>query len=184
MTSSMPELLRRLPFVGPVPLATREWLAHARPEPMAYRLLAWDPVTDRPRPIPRAAGVDDSGLLDIGESGNGRQRLRDLLGAAQGKPRSHRAGWEYSVAGYDFGSAFPLETLRVELLHVDSKPLAEALELALLEDYRWRFKDRPPLNGSTGKINKTVAWLQSLGDRPHDDQGWLNLQPLLGSLRA
>jgi len=124
--------------------------------------------------------VDEIGILDIGESNNGRRRLNDFLGAAQGKPRSHRAGWEYSKNAYDFGAVFPLDTLRVEFIHVDSKDIAEAIELALLEDYRWRFKDRPPLNGSAGKYRKVETWLRDVHGRdPRTADGWLDLDGLL-----
>ncbi|MFW6087447.1 MAG: hypothetical protein ACODAG_09595 [Myxococcota bacterium] len=181
MKPSIPERLRKLRFSGPYGLATGEAVACARPQPMVYRLFAWDGSTDGPRAIPRAVTVDEEGVLDIGESANGKRRLTDFLGAAQGKLRSHRAGWEYAV--YEFTSTFPLDTLHVEILHVDSKELAEAIEVALLEDYRWRFNDRPPLNSSAGKPNKTVSWLQALGTRPRDDEGWLNLHPFLEPLQ-
>ncbi|MCD6498055.1 MAG: hypothetical protein J7M25_07095 [Deltaproteobacteria bacterium] len=172
--------LKRLKFEGPYQLSNGAWQEHARSEPMVYRIRAWDLKTKKPRPIPRAARLDTSGILDIGESEKGLGRIEAFLGAAQGKKRSHRAGLEYSANEYDFGSVFPLNTLMVDFLHVESKELAEALELALLEEYRWLFKDRPPLNGSAGKYRKVYDWLHdTIGRDPRDADGWLDLEGLL-----
>ena len=77
--------------------------------------------------------------------------------------RSHRAGWEFSINGYEFGSAFAPDSLRIEFIHLCSKELAEALELALLVEYRWRFKDQPPLNGSGSKYRKVHWWREQQG---------------------
>jgi hypothetical protein len=79
----------------------------------------------------------------------------------------------------DFGSVFSPDSLRIELIHLGSKELAEALELALLEEYRWRFKDRPPLNGSAGKYRKVYQWLEQQGRAARDSDGWIDLSGLL-----
>lgn len=173
------DLHARLPFIGPFAFVARTWVPHVRPAPVVYRLRALDAEGGGFRAIGRAGGVDTSGTLDVGESGNGARRLLDFCLALEGKPRSHRAGWEFSPIGYDFGSVFPSTALSLELLHVSSKELAEAIELALLEEYRWRFKDRPPLNGSAGKGRKVCAWLEGQGRRPRTPEGWLDLAGLL-----
>lgn len=173
-----------LRFEGPYDFFARAWRGVVRRGPLVYRLRVWDSSAAAFRSIPRAGGVDTSGVLDIGESGDGRVRLDDFCSAAGGAPRSHRAGWEYSLNGYGFESAFPRESLRIEFVHLTSKDLAEAIELALLEDYRWRFKDRPPLNGSAGKYKKVDAWLRSLGRVPRTPEGWLDLEGLLESTQA
>jgi hypothetical protein len=168
-----------LRFEGLFDFLGRTWRAAVRPEPIVYRLRVWDAARLSFRPVPRAAAVDVDGILDIGESADGRRRLEDFCAAVECKPRSHRAGWEYSAMGYDFGSVFAPASLRVEFLHLARKEMAEALELALLEDYRWRFKDRPPLNGSAGKYRKVDAWLREQGRAPRDADGWLDLSGLL-----
>ena len=170
---------RDLPFEGPFDFFARSWRAAVRREPIVYRLRVWDAETSTFRSVARAGGVDADGILDIGESEDGWRRLDDFCCAAKGKPRSHRAGWEYSGNGYDFGSVFAPESLRIEFIHLPSKELAEALELALLEDYRWRFKDRPPLNGSAGKYSKVYEWLAQQGRTPRDADGWIDLSGLL-----
>jgi len=168
--------LRELEFQGPFDFAKRAWTTSVRQEPLVYRLRVWDDVAGTFRQLARAGGVDVEGVLDIGESQHGRTRLVEFCCAVEGKHRSHRAGLEYSW--YDFASTFPIDHLRIEFLHVESKELAEGIELALLEDYRWRFKDRPPLNGSSGKAKKVEQWLASLDRQPRKD-GWLDLDGLV-----
>jgi hypothetical protein len=157
-----------LTFEGPFDFVSRSWRGIIRREPIVYRLRVWDADASTFRSIPRAGGVDLDGVLDIGESDDGRRRLDDFCCALEGKPRSHRAGWEFSINGYDFGSVFAPDSLRIEFIHLGSKELAEALELALLEEYRWRFKDRPPLNGSAGKYRKVRQWLEQQGRAARD----------------
>jgi hypothetical protein len=178
----MTERYRSLAFEGPFDFVGRSWKTAIRPEPIVYRLRVWNSETLSFRSIARAGGEDADGVLDIGESENGRRRLEEFCCAVEGKPRSHRAGWEYSGNGYDFGTVFPPATLRIEFLHLGSKELAEALELALLEEYRWRFKDRPPLNGSAGKYRKVLTWLTQRGRTARDAAGWLDLSGLLTAL--
>jgi hypothetical protein len=168
-----------LTFEGPFDFVSRSWRGIIRREPIVYRLRVWDADASTFRSIPRAGGVDLDGVLDIGESDDGRRRLDDFCCALEGKPRSHRAGWEFSINGYDFGSVFAPDSLRIEFIHLGSKELAEALELALLEEYRWRFKDRPPLNGSAGKYRKVRQWLEQQGRAARDIDGWIDLSGLL-----
>jgi hypothetical protein len=168
-----------LTFEGPFDFVSRSWREIIRREPIVYRLRVWEAGTSAFRSIPRAGGVDPDGVLDIGESDDGRRRLDDFCCALEGKPRSHRAGWEFSINGYDFGSVFAPNSLRIEFIHLGSKELAEALELALLEEYRWRFKDRPPLNGSAGKYRKVHQWLERQGRDARDSNGWIDLSGLL-----
>lgn len=174
---------KNLPFEGSYELVSRPWREVMRPEPAVYRLRAWCPETSAFRPIPRCAATDLDGILDLGESGNGLRRIDELCHAIEGKPRSHRAGREFSVHGYDFGAVFAPANLRLEFMHLPSKELAEALELALIEDYRWRFKDRPPLNSSSGKWSKVCRWLESQGRAPRDQHGWIDLSGLLPKSR-
>jgi hypothetical protein len=166
-------------FEDPFDFVGLAWRAAIRREPIVYRLRTWDSAKSQYRPVSRAGGVDTDGVLDIGESGNGRTRLDDFCAALSGKMRSHRAGWEFSTNGYDFGSVFAPTDLRIEFVHLQRKELAEAIELALIEEYRWRFKDRPPLNGSAGKYRKVETWLKSLGRSPRDADDWIDLTGLL-----
>ena len=168
-----------LTFEGPFDFVSRSWREIVRRDPIVYRLRGWEAGTSAFRSIPRAGGIDPDGVLDIGESDDGRRRLDDFCCAVEGKPRSHRAGLEFSPNGYDFGAVFAPNSLRIEFIHLGSKELAEALELALLEEYRWRFKDRPPLNGSAGKYRKVQGWLEQQGRAARDDDGWIDLSGLL-----
>mgnify|MGYP001244603694 CR=1 FL=1 len=162
-----PRRARRAP-VRPTPLAGRRRLARAGH--------AGDPEREAPRAIPRLGGVDPRGVLDVGASGRARARVGGFLAAAQGKPRAHRAGSDFHT--YDVATVLPLEALRVDVLPVDDGEVAEAIELALLEDYRFRYKDRPPLH-TAGKHREVVTWLERRGLAARDDAGWLNVLVLL-----
>ena len=172
-----------LAFSGPFPLVTRAWSGDVGDVPGVYVLRSMG-VGGVPCAVPRAAGFDERGILDFGASSRLHGRLDDLRGACLSLPRSHRAGLEYST--YGFAANYPLETLHVDVLTLsagaDGKRLAEAIEFALLETYRWRFKDRPPLNGSAGKYNAVAAWLRSRGRVPRDGEGWLDLAGTLSGV--
>jgi hypothetical protein len=139
----------------------------------------------------KAAGRGPRGQRGYDEGGDHALRRPDLRGTVRfrfevlARDHSSRAdrlsasGWEFSINGYDFGSVFAPDSLRIEFIHLGSKELAEALELALLEEYRWRFKDRPPLNGSAGKYRKVRQWLEQQGRAARDIDGWIDLSGLL-----
>ncbi|MBI2894405.1 MAG: hypothetical protein HYY06_12710 [Deltaproteobacteria bacterium] len=73
----------RLPFAGPFPFIERAWPPSVPSEPIVNRLRAWDLESDRAQTIDRAGGIDRDGILDMGESANGRRRLEDFLAAAE-----------------------------------------------------------------------------------------------------
>lgn len=169
--------LAALPFGPPLPLVGGAWRAQVTPGPAVYRVRAWDLEREAPRAIPRLGGVDPRGVLDVGASRRARARVAGFVAAARGEPRAHRAGSDFHA--YDVAAVVPLEALRVDVLPVDDEEIAEAIELALLEDYRFRYKDRPPLHGSTGKHREVTAWLERRGLAARDDAGWLNVLVLL-----
>jgi hypothetical protein len=129
--------------------------------------------------------VDKEGILDTRESEYGRTRINAFATVAVDERRaSHRAGYEYSVEwGYSFHSVFPSEHLRVDVLTLPSKQHAEAIELALLEWYRWIYKDRPPLNSSGGKWRTVERWLREQGHEPRIN-GWLNIDVVMKGLSS
>jgi hypothetical protein len=179
-------IMRRFRFSVPFNVTAREWRSTIRNEPIVYRVRVWHADGSGPLPIKRAGGDDPHGILDIGESQHGRGRLERFAKVALGeKLLSHRAGVEYSTTwGYDFATVFPSAQLRIDVLKVSSKELAEAIEMDLLERYRWDHKDRPPLNSSAGKYRKVFAWLMSMQREPRDSDGWLNLDGLIDDLIA
>ncbi|MBZ0235612.1 MAG: hypothetical protein K8M05_25000 [Deltaproteobacteria bacterium] len=166
----------RLRWSDPLPI-TNELARHVGDGPIVYRVCAFDDG-NKPRAIPRAAGSDTTGTLDVGESGRGSRRLRTLSRVFNGKKGSHRAAWEYRW--YDFSEVFPLAQLRVQFVRVKSKEHAVAIECQLLEEYRTEYLDRPPLNASGGKADAVEAWLRGQGlVEPRDDQGWLKLAGII-----
>jgi len=94
-------------------------------------------------------GIDTDGILDIGESANLANRLYEFLGRARGNSYPHSAAAEYS--DWELFNHWPLEQLHFDFIHVNNKAAAERLELKVIDEYRSRFYDRPPLNKSQGK---------------------------------
>lgn len=169
---------RLIRFDGPWSFDNEEWKGHVRGSPAVYRLRAWDSAAGRPRVIGRAGGNDDAGVLDIGTTGGGYGRLLTLLRAARTGRGSHAAGLKFH--GYEFAAVFPLPTLRIEVAHLSSNKLAEAVELRLIEDYLYAFKDLPPLNSTQGNWRSVERWLEGQGRaaRINDEVNLAGLLPL------
>jgi len=63
-------------------------------------------------PLKRVVGVDSEGMIDIGESGALRQRLKDFCRCATTKGEAgHMAGWRFGF--FQFKRHFPFEALRL-----------------------------------------------------------------------
>jgi len=167
----------RIRFPGPWGFQDEAWKNHLRDVPTVYRLRATNPDTGAVKAIHRASGVDQEGVLDIGTTAHGYGRALTLLRACRTGRGSHAAGLKYHE--YDFKDAFPLATLRIEGVEVESEELAEAIELALIETYLYRFKDLPPLNSTAGNWGKVASWLEDLGRNPRRPNGELDLDGLV-----
>jgi hypothetical protein len=119
-------------------------------KPGVYRIRAF---TDKePLPIPRANGVDPAGILHIGKSTDLGKRLGQFRRAAESGQARHHAGREY--ANWDFERLVPLEQLRFDYLLTDDEREALDLERKLHEAYRLAYLDRPPLDGTSGRLAK------------------------------
>src|SRR5262249_24094478 len=96
-------------------------------------------------PVARAVGKDAKGLLDVGESGNLRDRLWGFLECIE-KPEAewHRAGWRFTF--FDFARHFPVASLRVRWCPTKDKDAAVRLEGQILLAYLRRHCELPPLN--------------------------------------
>ncbi len=131
-------------------LSGNEWPG-VQKKPGVYRIRAFH-HRGKPIRVPRALGIDYEGVIDIGESDNLIKRLSYFWGRATGKSYSHSAADEY--ISWEMRRHWPLELLRFDFIHVDDKTAAEKLELKMIDEYRARFYDRPPLNKSQGKRGK------------------------------
>lgn len=112
--------------------------------PGVYRLRCRDGA--RVQPIPRADGMDGTGVLCIGAA---ESSLRGTLYAfrrcaADPRAEGHAGGWIYANCGYD--RRFPLAELEVSYLEVRDASAASAIEAAVLRVYVDQFLDFPPLN--------------------------------------
>jgi excinuclease UvrABC nuclease subunit len=129
-------------------LLDREPWAHVPARPGVYRIRAFA-EEGGPLPIARAGGVDREGILHIGKANDLRRRIRLFCRAAQGLRASHHAGGEY--VRWHFDRLVPRERLRFDYLVVPDEQRALTLERTLHEEYRERFLDRPPLDGTSGQ---------------------------------
>ncbi|HUO04523.1 MAG TPA: hypothetical protein VMU16_04930 [Candidatus Binataceae bacterium] len=102
--------------------------------------------------ISRCQGVDHDGILHIGESVSIRRRLREFLySASTGKLA---AGTGTKFHRYGFHEQFAMSSLYFDFVETNDKGQAEKLEFDLHEEYRRKFHDKPPLDGSRGKRGK------------------------------
>ena len=122
----------------PVWLKLTEHYLDAPAAPGAYLICA-------DRAIHRAVGVDDNGVLTIGESDNLRRRLAAFVRCAK-KPGAagHMAGWRFNYAAFE--KVFPLETLWVSWHPTVDKATAYAKEGEMLALYLAEHYELPPLN--------------------------------------
>lgn len=97
------------------------------------------------RAINRAVGIDDLGILTIGESSNLRKRLSAFVGCAQNsRGAGHMAGWRFNNSS--FQKVFPLKTLLVSWCVLPDKAAAYAKEGEMLALYLAEHYELPPLN--------------------------------------
>jgi hypothetical protein len=97
------------------------------------------------RAITRAVGVDENGILTVGESDNLRRRLAAFVRCAGSKSATgHMAGWRFSFASFE--KMFPLDTLWVSWCPTADKAAAYAKEGEMLGLYLAEHYELPPLN--------------------------------------
>ena len=93
----------------------------------------------------RFVGTDKLGILDIGETGNLRSRLRDFIKCAKNpKATGHMAAWRYSYLG--LGRMFPLDELEVRWSICKDKEEAVKKEAEVMRKYVDKHYELPPLN--------------------------------------
>ncbi|UVK96120.1 GIY-YIG nuclease family protein [Pseudomonas atacamensis] len=95
--------------------------------------------------IQRVVGIDEYGVLTIGESDNLRRRLSAFMRCASNAGKAgHMAGWRFSY--FSFEKVFPLETLWVSWIPTANKAAAYAKEGEMLALYLAQHFELPPLN--------------------------------------
>jgi hypothetical protein len=95
--------------------------------------------------LSRCHGVDEQGVLDIGESGNLRGRIQAFKRCATGESKKgHMAGWRYFSLGYH--DIYPFESLWVCYRVFNSKKSAYREEGRMLRAYVEQYYELPPLN--------------------------------------
>ena len=123
---------------------------HIPEKPGVYEIRC---VSGRGKPIEiyRVYGVDEHGILSIGETSNLSDRLHGFRRTIQPhtKRSSHAAGYYYVSLGYS--RVFKKENLQFKYKVTGTKKQAQKEEFILLCKYRSQFLDLPPLNNNLGK---------------------------------
>lgn len=102
--------------------------------------------------IHRLGGIDTEGILHIGKSRNLGRRIRTFRQAAEGLKASHHAGLEFFHWGFE--NVIPRERLHFDHFETGSEQEALKLERLLHEEYRKKYLDRPPLDGTSGQAGE------------------------------
>ena len=110
------------------------------------------------QPLHRAVGVDEDGILDVGESSSLRQRLRDFVRCATRRgDEGHMAGWRYAF--FHFADHYPFSTLRIRWVAAATKEEAYRHEGLVLLVYLCRHAELPPLNYKFNwKLFEELGW--------------------------
>lgn len=108
------------------------------------------------RALHRAVGIDEQGILDIGQSKFLRRRLRTFWQCANAESAiGHMAGWRFQK--YKMARHFPLGKLHVCWRHFGTAAEAIVEEARLIEAYVHQHMESPPLNyaASWRHLNET-----------------------------
>ena len=85
------------------------------------------------RPLHRAVGIDEEGVLDIGESLDLRSRIKSFVRCATKRgDEGHMAGWRYAYL--NMTAHFEFKILLIRWAIAPSKKDAEAMEALLLSE--------------------------------------------------
>ncbi len=100
--------------------------------------------------IPRLLGVDESGALYVGSTGNLRRRLRRLVrGLRRPGPKIHSAALSYYF--FALHKRIEMSELEVAWVELGSRDEAGEQEWAALRSYAETYGEAPPLNRSLGR---------------------------------
>ena len=102
----------------------------------------------KPRPISRADGVDESGMLYIGKASNLKRRLKALRRGIIEERDFHTAAYTYMWD--NFRRKFKPDQLEVHWANVTKDETLD-YEADLMGDYIKKFIDTPPLNITRGR---------------------------------
>ena len=161
--------------IKPVGKAIRAWMDSVKPQDderhpdgqIIYRVQAYH--DGKPVPIKRLGGIDNDGILYIGEtdiSHRRRSRYRVLVNSFKNtkRKRKHGAAAKYFNDGHD--KTWPIDELRVSYKAItrtskptvftapDGKTPATTAEYSAIRQYEVRFGELPPLNSIRGKKDR------------------------------
>jgi hypothetical protein len=122
-----------------------------RNKPGVYRIRAFIDHKE-PLSINRLGGVDPFGILHIGKSNNLGVRIRAFRQASEGLKASHHAGIEFKAWGFE--KLIPRGNLRFDYFLTSTEQEALQCERYLHKEYRDKYLDRPPLDGTSGQSSE------------------------------
>lgn len=128
-----------------IKMAPKEFHLKIPSKPGVYKIYSLD-KNNSPKALPRVLGIDKSGILYIGKSENLKDRLRMLWRVLNPimVAKAHTFGVNYNSLKL-IQKSFPLQTLAVEF---EERQNPKVYEKELLEKYRQKYGEVPPLNGS------------------------------------
>ncbi len=107
----------------------------------------------RPKSFRRLNGIDGDGILSIGKSVNLRRRIGEFFRDVQlpdPKVHYHSEGWSWRAYFRDNNNPralrLPFRNMKAVWKVARSKESADRLETKLIQEYVFRFQDKPPLN--------------------------------------
>ena len=105
-------------------------------------------ASGKPKPINRANGVDESGMLYIGKTMNLKKRLKALYRGIVEERLTHTAAYTYMFDEFD--KKFKPKELEVQWGEVPKDEIDDH-EYVLMGEYIKAYLDNPPLNISRGR---------------------------------
>jgi hypothetical protein len=120
------------------------------PEKPGTYAIRWVPG-GKPQQIQRVFGLDQSGILCFGETGETiglKKRLNGFYRAAEGKRVPHAEGERYYELKYNKG--FPLGELQIGYRVCTDGERAKITEILWFDEYEKLFGELPPLNQRKG----------------------------------
>ena len=132
-----------------ISLQSAPQVAPAKPGVYLVRLVR----DGRPVEIPRFRGVDRSGIVYIGSTGNLRRRLRELVTQLErlrpecGRYSPHTAALTYHLFSWP-GLGIGIGNFEVSWVEFSDARVARRQELLALRRYAEKFGETPPLNMS------------------------------------
>lgn len=127
-----------------------------------YAIRLIDAPSERPIPIGRFLGIDESGILLIGVSNDLGRRLYDFYYSYLEDRRTHSGGRRLHLVrmlSQFEEEIYPESSMQFRVKRIPDEEQAKHEEERLLKSYFKRFGELPPLN--TRMENQRIQWMEN-----------------------